>query len=642
GHFHTIGKAKDKTVVIAEGYATGATIHQATGHCVLVAFDSGNLKAVAKAVREKRPDFRIILAADNDQFTEPNVGVVKATEAARAVKGLLAFPVFQDTGSRSTDFNDLALLESPDLVKEIIEAAAAPEPAEETAAAGRPASSASRTEGEEAADSKAAPGDRWPEPVLWGEIDTPEIPADLLPGWLGTFCKAVAATTQTPPGLSVMFALATVATCLQRRFEVCPYGDEYLEPVSVWSVVALDPGNRKTAVKQAFTAPLIEWEHEETSRLKPEIKQVRHRRDINQKTIEQLKAQAAKADTNPVRREEQLQEIAKIEEETPDEMIAPRIFTDDVTPERLQTLLLDHGGRMALLSDEAAIFEIMGGLYSGGKANLNIFLQGHSGSAVRVDRQGRTVVLNRPALTFGLMVQPDVIRDLASGNKARFRGNGTLARFLYCIPKSTVGTRDVTQRTPIPGPVKKAYRDGIIGLLAISPAVDERGTERARVLTLAPEALLVWQQFGQYVENRQGPDGEFYSIQDFTSKLPGAALRIAGLLHVVEEHLVSGTVIVEAGATINASTVERALDLCDLLISHARAAFDSMGSGPEQNDAQVVLRWITATGKASFRQNEALKSLRQFRSVERLEQALKILTSRNIISEPHKRNTGGR
>ncbi len=67
-----------------------------------------------------------------------------------------------------------------------------------------------------------------------------------------------------------------------------------------------------------------------------------------------------------------------------------------------------------------------------------------------------------------------------------------------------------------------------------------------------------------------------------------------------------------------------------------------MGSGPEQNDAQVVLRWITATGKASFRQNEALKSLRQFRSVERLEQALKILTSRNIISEPHKRNTGGR
>jgi hypothetical protein len=34
GHFHTIGKAKDNTIVIAEGYATAASIHQATGHCV--------------------------------------------------------------------------------------------------------------------------------------------------------------------------------------------------------------------------------------------------------------------------------------------------------------------------------------------------------------------------------------------------------------------------------------------------------------------------------------------------------------------------------------------------------------------------------------------------------------------------------
>jgi hypothetical protein len=55
-----------------------------------------------------------------------------------------------------------------------------------------------------------------------------------------------------------------------------------------------------------------------------------------------------------------------------------------------------------------------------------------------------------------------------------------------------------------------------------------------------------------------------------------------------------------------------------------------------------VLRWIVATEKASFRQNETLKSLRHFRTVERLEAALKVLTGRYIISEPRKRNTGGR
>lgn len=637
GHFHTIGKAKDKTVIIAEGYATAATIHQATGHCVLVAFDSGNLKAVAEAVRAKRPGFRIIVAADNDQWTEGNPGVTKATEAARTIKGLLAVPVFRDASSKPSDFNDLAALESPARVQEIIEATAEPEkPAEEPApTAGTPASDAAK-EGPKAgpAGGQVAPENRWQEPLLFVEIDTPEIPAELLPGWLGEYCKAVAATTQTPPGLSVMFALATVATCLQRRFEVCPYGDEYTEPVNIWTVCALDPGNRKTAVRNAFTGPLMEWEHEETARLKPEIKRVKHQRDINQKTVEQLKARASKPDTTPAGREELLQEIARIEEETPDEMIVPRLWTDDCTSERLQTLLCDYGGRMSLLSDEGGIFEVMAGLYSGGRANLNVFLQGHAGAPIRVDRQGRTVVLNRPALSFGLMVQPDVIGELGSGNKARFRGNGTLARFLYCLPRSTVGTRDVTQRITIPDPIKRAYRDGIMELLTIGPAVDERGRDRPRMLTLTPEALLAWQQFAQYVEDRQGPDGEYYSIQDWTAKLAGAALRIAGLFHVVEH----GEALSEIGETI----IEKSLDLCDLLIAHARAAFESMGGEPAQKDAQTVLRWIVATGKPSFRQNEALKELRIFRTIERLEQALKILTARNIISEPYKRHTGGR
>lgn len=630
GHFHTIGKAKDKTVVIAEGYATAASIFQATGHCVLVAFDSGNLKAVAEAVRAKRPGFRIILAADNDQWTEANTGVLKATEAARAVKGLLAVPVFQDTDSKPTDFNDLALLESPDRVREVIEAAAAP--ASPKAEAAPPPGTSEKPE--TAAADQVELKDNWPEPLLFGEIDTPEIPAGLLPGWLGEYCKAVAATTQTPPGLSVMFALATVATCLQRRFEVCPYGDEYTEPVNLWTICCLDPGNRKTAVRNAFTGPLMEWEHEETARLKPEIKRVKHQRDINQKMVEQLKARASKPDTTSAGREELMQEIARIEEETPEEMIVPRLWTDDCTSERLQTLLCDYGGRMSLLSDEGGIFEVMAGLYSGGRANLNVFLQGHAGAPIRVDRQGRTVRLNRPALSFGLMVQPDVISELGGGNKARFRGNGTLARFLYCLPRSTVGTRDVTQRITVPESVKKAYHEGIMGLLAIGPDVDKMGREQPRMLTLTPEALLAWQQFSQYVEDRQGPDGEFYSIQDWTAKLGGAALRIAGLFHVVEHG--------EAVSAINGATIEASLDLCDQLIAHARAAFESMGGEPAQKDAQTVLRWIVAAGNTSFRQNEAQKELRIFRTVERLEQALKILTTRNIISEPYKRKTGGR
>jgi putative DNA primase/helicase len=66
GHFFKIGRSKDNTVIICEGYATGASIHQATGHAVVVAFDAGNLSPVAQGIRLKFPDMKIIIAADDD------------------------------------------------------------------------------------------------------------------------------------------------------------------------------------------------------------------------------------------------------------------------------------------------------------------------------------------------------------------------------------------------------------------------------------------------------------------------------------------------------------------------------------------------------------------------------------------------
>lgn len=130
GHFFKIGTSKDKTVIICEGYATGASIHQTTGHAVVIAFDSGNLLAVCQVIRTKFPDMKIIIAADDDHATEGNPGLTKATEAARVVNGLLAIPAFPDNrGSKDTDFNDLVRLAGPEAVNRCINAAALPIPA---------------------------------------------------------------------------------------------------------------------------------------------------------------------------------------------------------------------------------------------------------------------------------------------------------------------------------------------------------------------------------------------------------------------------------------------------------------------------------------------------------------------------------
>ena len=99
GHFFKIGTSKDNTVIICEGYATGASIHEATGHAVVVAFDSGNLLPVALAIRSRFPEMKIIIAADDDGDIQKNPGISKGTEAAKAVGGLLAVPVLQGNKS---------------------------------------------------------------------------------------------------------------------------------------------------------------------------------------------------------------------------------------------------------------------------------------------------------------------------------------------------------------------------------------------------------------------------------------------------------------------------------------------------------------------------------------------------------------
>lgn len=117
----TLCDRTDGPLVLCEGYATGASIHEATRLAVLCAMNCGNLLAVAQALRARWPQREIILAADNDQFTQGNPGLTKATEAAQAIHAKLAAPQFADTTTQPTDFNDLHRLQGLDTVKTQIE-----------------------------------------------------------------------------------------------------------------------------------------------------------------------------------------------------------------------------------------------------------------------------------------------------------------------------------------------------------------------------------------------------------------------------------------------------------------------------------------------------------------------------------------
>lgn len=471
-------------------------------------------------------------------------------------------------------------------------------------------------------------------PLLFDEINAPEISADLLPAWLGAYAADVARSTQTPPAMAVMMALAVVATCTAKRFEVAPHGVGHIEPLNLWTATAMPPASRKTSTVQALTAPLGEWETAEAVRLTPAIKAAAIKRRLIERRIEKLEKDAARAG-DAASRDTLHQEITTLTDSMPPELLPPRLWTGDCTPERLQSLLVDHGERMAVLSDEGGIFEVMAGLYNDGKVNLDIFLKGHAGSAARVDRQGRTAHINAPALSFGLAIQPAILAEMATGGKKRFRGNGTLARFLYAVPRSNIGSRDVRAVYQIPEPVTAQYKAGLFKLLAIPPQLLD-GREVPRRLTLTPDALACWHTFAEMVEHRQGEGGDLETISDWSGKLPGAALRIAGNFHLVEHGA-------NPPAQIEAATVQRALALCTLLIDHARAAFAMMDADLATADAKAVLKWISAGRLARFGRGEAY---RQFKGrftgkTERLDKALQELERRSIVT-PTAEPTKGR
>lgn len=131
GHFHLIG-APQHIVLVAEGYATAASLHMATGLPIAVAFDAGNLAPVAEALRKRYRRTRILICADDDSFSEGNAGVTGASTAALAVEGAWVAPRFADEAARQakykanghklTDFNDLHALEGLHVVRAQVEA----------------------------------------------------------------------------------------------------------------------------------------------------------------------------------------------------------------------------------------------------------------------------------------------------------------------------------------------------------------------------------------------------------------------------------------------------------------------------------------------------------------------------------------
>lgn len=210
-----------------------------------------------------------------------------------------------------------------------------------------------------------------------------------------------------------------------------------------------------------------------------------------------------------------------------------------------------------------------------------------------------------------------MLADVASSR--RFRDSGLLARFLFAMPDSNVGKRDVRRRWAIPSYIQKEYEHRLHGLLDGRQQV----ASKPRVLGLTDPAREVWLDFAAEIETQQGERGAMESIADWSSKLPGAAARIAALLELAESGPAAESVSLEA--------TEKAVRLCRLLIDHAHAAFGLLGADATDTDATAIVKWARDGGMLSFSRRQCQKAMEgRFRSIERLEKALERLAQSDV------------
>lgn len=578
GCYFSIGSTQGAAALcISEGFATGATIHEATGYPVAVAFNAGNLKAVAQAMRERFPTRPLIVCADDDAGTEGNPGLTKAREAAQAVGGLLALPDFgPQRPAGATDFNDLHGHVGLDAVRACIERAAQVESS--TIATATVATSATDWPDPQSLDREAAQSEPYP--------------LDALPGAIGAAVREYQAYGQQPVALVASSALAVVTLAAQGLADVAR--DERLTgPMSLNFLIIAQSGERKTAADKALGAMLVEWERERADAMRDEIKRNRAALDAWAAEQDGIKA-AIKAAVHkkPDEADKLRQRLMDHAVQKPAELIAPRLRYEDVNAQSLASTLAAGHPSAALWSDEGGMVT---GSHGMGKDALLGFMAGLNrlwdGGAIHHDRkQAQSVHLEGRRLTVSLMVQPLLLRELAQRGGGLTRGSGFLARYLVAAPLSTMGAR-LYQEAPRGMPRLAAFHQRIRELLDANLPLDDQGRLCPVLLRLSPGAFSVWREYHDEIERELKPLGDYATVCDFAAKSAENAARIAGCLHVFEG----------AQGAIPHETMRWAVSLARWYLREALRVLDVLDEPQAWADARLLDAWLAKAGDSPVR-----------------------------------------
>lgn len=404
--------------------------------------------------------------------------------------------------------------------------------------------------------------ENWGDPEPIGLTTAPgAFPTHSLPRAFRRMVRAVASNKQVPEDLPAMLGLSAAGILAGPRVAISR-GHGWVEPLTVYTVTAMESGTGKSPAEKDVTRPLRKIH----KRIRAEYDDV-----INNK-LDELEAERSRLALSAKKEEK---EIEKRIEEVKDEP-APRVlFGSDTTIEALAQMMALNGGVGGIMDGEGEFFGILSGRYSGQVPNLGLALKAYDGDFYEVGRIGRQQRdMERAVLGLGLAVQPAVLMDAAKSKAMRERG--LLARFLIAVPPNILGTRE-PEGAPYDAEAMQLWEDALERIAAM-PIADPDADEFP-MLSLSPQARKLHVEFKAWMEPQLHPDdGALGDLPGWASKHNGRVLRLAGLLH-----LLAGRKLADE---VDERPMQASIDIARWAIPHAVTAFGWDGVPGEANEAE--------------------------------------------------------
>lgn len=408
---------------------------------------------------------------------------------------------------------------------------------------------------------------------------------------LAPACESLRRVIQAPDAVCGASLLAAASLAVQALADVRHDGREY--PLSLWFITVAESGERKSAVDAEAMRPAREYEKQLASD---------YADACEAHAIEIERWNADKGDARGKAKGAALSEALRSLGPEPPPPLRQVIIAADFTAEGLAKLLVAGRPSIGAFTDEAAL--VFGGhgmtKESAMRTAGTLCKLWDSGTLDRIRAGDGPTKLWGRRLALHLMAQP-VIAERALAD-AMLSGQGFLPRALLAWPESTAGSRPYCGENLRNDAALNRYAARVSEALAYPLPLKDgtRNDLEPRALHLSPDAHHAWRGLHDAVEVGMAPGGRFAAatVKAWASKTPEQCLRIAGVLSVLEN---------PNAQAIDAATLERAAELALWHLNEAVRLAGTAELSPEVRDAEALLNWCHATGRALLHSGDALR-----------------------------------